>query len=83
MVANLSSHKPGWDDRCVEFSNYAENGMAIEQELLHLVDEDTEAFNKIMARFGMPKASEEDKRLRAEAIEKATLFAKHKCHYRL
>ena len=75
MVANLSSHKPGWDDRCAEFSNHAENGMAIEQELLHLVDEDTEAFNKIMAAFGMPKASEEDKRLRAEAIEKATLFA--------
>lgn len=75
MVANLSSHKPGWDDRCTEFSNHAENGMAIEQELLHLVDEDTEAFNKIMAAFGMPKASEEDKRLRAEAIEKATLFA--------
>lgn len=75
MVANLSSHKPGWDDRCAEFSNHAENGMAIEQELLHLVDEDTEAFNKIMAAFGMPKASEEDKRLRSEAIEKATLFA--------
>lgn len=75
MVANLSSHKPGWDDRCEEFSNHAETGMAIEQELLHLVDEDTEAFNKIMAAFGMPKASEEDKRLRAEAIEKATLFA--------
>ena len=75
MVANLSSHKPGWDDRCTEFSNHAENGMAIEQELLHLVDEDTEAFNKIMAAFGMRKASEEDKRLRAEAIEKATLFA--------
>lgn len=75
MVANLSSHKPGWDDRCAEFSNHAANGMAIEQELLHLVDEDTEAFNKIMAAFGMPKASEEDKRLRAEAIEKATLFA--------
>lgn len=75
MVANLSSHKPGWDDRCEEFSNHAETGMAIEQELLHLVDEDTEAFNKIMAAFGMPKASEEDKRLRAEAIERATLFA--------
>lgn len=75
MVANLSSHKPGWDDRWEEFSQWAEHGLAIEQELLRLVDEDTEAFNKIMAAFGMPKATDEDKRLRAEAIEKATLFA--------
>lgn len=75
MVANLSSHKPGWDDRWEEFSQWAEQGLAIEQELLRLVDEDTEAFNKIMAAFGMPKATDEDKRLRAEAIEKATLFA--------
>ena len=75
MVANLSSHKPGWDDRWEEFSQWAEQGLAIEQELLRLVDEDTEAFNKIMAAFGMPKATDEDKRLRAEAIEKATFFA--------
>ena len=75
MVANLSSHKPGWDDRWEEFSQWAEQGLAIEQELLRLVDEDTEAFNKIMAAFGMPKATDEDKRHRAEAIEKATLFA--------
>ena len=75
MVANLSSHKPGWDDRWEEFSNWAEQGMAIEEELLHLVNEDTEAFNKIMAAFGMPKATEEDKRLRSEAIQQATLFA--------
>ena len=75
MVANLSSHKPGWDDRCEEFSTWAEKGMELESDLLHLVDEDTEAFNKIMAAFGMPKATEEDKRLRSEAIQKATLFA--------
>ena len=75
MVANMSSQKPGWDDRWEEFSQWAEQGLAIEQELLRLVDEDTEAFNKIMAAFGMPKATDEDKRLRAEAIEKATLFA--------
>ena len=75
MVANLSSHKPGWDDRWEEFSQWAEQGVALEQELLHLVNEDTEAFNKIMAAFGMPKATDEDKRLRSEAIEKATLFA--------
>ncbi|MDO5772210.1 MAG: cyclodeaminase/cyclohydrolase family protein, partial [Bacteroidales bacterium] len=75
MVANLSAHKPGWDDRWEEFSNWAEQGMAIEQELLHLVNEDTEAFNKIMAAFGMPKATDDDKARRAEAIENATLFA--------
>lgn len=75
MVANLSAHKPGWDDRWEEFSNWAEQGMAIEQELLHLVNEDTEAFNKIMAAFGMPKVTDDDKARRAEAIESATLFA--------
>lgn len=75
MVANLSAHKPGWDDRWEVFSRWAEQGMAIEQELLHLVNEDTEAFNKIMAAFGMPKSNDEDKRKRAEAIESATLFA--------
>lgn len=75
MVANLSSHKPGWDDRCPEFSEWAEKGMALETELLHLVDEDTEAFNRIMAAFGMPKNTDEDKRLRSEAIQRATLFA--------
>lgn len=75
MVANLSSHKPGWDERCAEFSEWAEKGMALETELLHLVDEDTEAFNRIMAAFGMPKNTDEDKRLRSEAIQRATLFA--------
>lgn len=75
MVANLSAHKPGWDNRWEKFSNWAEQGIAIEQELLHLVNEDTEAFNKIMAAFGMPKATDDDKARRAEAIENATLFA--------
>ena len=75
MVANLSAHKPGWDNRWEKFSNWAEQGIAIEQELLHLVNEDTEAFNKIMAAFGMPKAPDDDKARRAEAIENATLFA--------
>lgn len=75
MVANLSSHKPGWDDRCEEFGAWAERGMEIEEELLRLVDEDTEAFNKIMCAFGMPKTTDEDKRLRSEAIQQATLFA--------
>ena len=75
MVANLSAHKPGWDDRWEEFSNWADKGVELEAELLHLVDEDTEAFNRIMAAFGMPKNTEEDKRLRSEAIQSATLFA--------
>ena len=75
MVANLSAHKPGWDDRWDEFSQWADRGLELETELLHLVDEDTEAFNRIMAAFGMPKNTEEDKRLRSEAIQSATLFA--------
>lgn len=75
MVANLSSHKPGWDDRWDEFSLWAERGIQIESELLHLVDEDTEAFNRIMSAFGMPKGTDEEKRLRSEAIQQATLFA--------
>lgn len=75
MVANLSSHKPGWDDRWEEFSRWADKGQALSEELLVLVDEDTRAFNKIMEAFGLPKKTEEDKRLRSEAIQAATLFA--------
>lgn len=75
MVANLSAHKPGWDDRWEEFSRWADKGVKLEAELLRLVDEDTEAFNRIMAAFGMPKNTDEDKRLRSEAIQSATLFA--------
>lgn len=77
MVANLSAHKPGWDARWDEFSRQAEEGMMIETELLRLVDEDTAAFNRIMAAFGMPKSNDEEKRLRGEAIQEATLFAAH------
>ena len=75
MVANLSSHKAGWDARWEEFSNWAEKGQAIQQELMLLVDEDTEAFNRIMAAFGLPKETEEEKAARSAAIQKATLFA--------
>lgn len=75
MVANLSAHKPGWDDRWNEFSQWADKGMVLETELLRLVDDDTEAFNRIMAAFGMPKGTDEEKQLRSEAIQKATLFA--------
>jgi glutamate formiminotransferase/formiminotetrahydrofolate cyclodeaminase len=55
MVANLSSHKPGWDDRWEEFSDYAERGIAIQNELLNLVEEDTLTFNRVMSAFGMPR----------------------------
>ena len=75
MVANLSSHKRGWDDRWKEFSDIAEQGQALMQELLDLVDEDTAAFDRIMACFGMPKGTEEEKAARAAAIEEATLYA--------
>ncbi|MBQ6072917.1 MAG: glutamate formimidoyltransferase [Bacteroidales bacterium] len=75
MVANLSSHKRGWDDRWKEFSDIAEQGQAVMKELLDLVDEDTAAFDRIMACFGMPKGTDEEKAARAAAIEEATLYA--------
>jgi glutamate formiminotransferase/formiminotetrahydrofolate cyclodeaminase len=75
MVANLSSHKAGWDDRWEFFSDWAERGMAVMNELLALVDEDTAAFNKIMDVFGMPKGTAEERAARAEAMEVATLYA--------
>ncbi len=75
MVANLSSHKPGWDARWKEFSNWADKGQAMLARLIALVDEDTAAFNRIMAALGMPKGSEEEKKARAEALEAATLYA--------
>lgn len=75
MVANLSAHKRGWDDRWKEFSDWAERGQNVMERLLRLVDEDTEAFAKIMDVFSMPKGTEEEKAARAEAMEKATLYA--------
>ncbi|MDE5877618.1 MAG: glutamate formimidoyltransferase [Muribaculaceae bacterium] len=75
MVANLSAHKAGYDDRWEEFSAAAERGQEIMERLLHLVDEDTEAFNRIMAVFAMPKKSEAEKAARAKAMEEATLYA--------
>ncbi len=75
MVANLSAHKPGWDDRWAYFARYAEEGHKIMTELLHLVDEDTAAFNGIMAVFAMPKTTDAEKAARSEAMEKATLYA--------
>ena len=75
MVANLSSHKRGWDERWKEFSDWAEKGQRLKDELLHLVDEDTEAFNRIMQAFGMPKGSPEEKAARSAAIQEATKYA--------
>ena len=75
MVANLSSHKPGWDERWEEFSVWAEKGEALKNELLHLVDEDTRSFNRIMDAFGMPKKNDEEKALRSKAIQEATKYA--------
>ncbi len=75
MVANLSSHKAGWDARWKEFSDWADKGQVLMNRLLALVDEDTAAFDKIMAAIGMPKGSEEEKKARAEALESATLYA--------
>lgn len=75
MVANLSSHKAGWDDRWEEFSNWAEKGQGLTATLLGLVDEDTAAFNRIMDTFSMPKATEDEKAARAQALQDATLYA--------
>lgn len=75
MVANLSAHKAAYDDRWEEFSNVAEKGQALMEDLLHLVDEDTAAFNRIMAVFGMPKKTDDEKAARAKALEEATLYA--------
>jgi glutamate formiminotransferase/formiminotetrahydrofolate cyclodeaminase len=75
MVANLSSHKKGWDDQWEVFSKWAEQGQTYKDELLRLVDEDTIAFTKIMDAFSLPKASEEEKALRTKAIQEATVYA--------
>jgi glutamate formiminotransferase/formiminotetrahydrofolate cyclodeaminase len=75
MVANLSSHKKGWDSRWAEFSGWAERGQHYKNELLHLVDMDTIAFNKIMESFNLPKSTEEEKATRTEAIQEATKYA--------
>ncbi len=72
MVANLSSHKRGWDERWEEFSEWAEKGKACHDELLRLIDEDTNAFNKIMAAWGLPAGSDAEKDAKKEAIQAAT-----------
>ncbi len=72
MVANLSSHKRGWDHRTQEFSDWAEKGKYFHDELLKMVDKDTEAFNSIMEAFQLPKGNEEEKLTRKRVIEQAT-----------
>ncbi len=72
MVANLSSHKRGWDERWKEFSDWADRGKALHDRLLALIDEDTDAFNGLMAAFGMPKGTDEEKAARSAAIQAAT-----------
>ncbi|HCB63303.1 MAG: glutamate formimidoyltransferase [Bacteroidetes bacterium GWF2_43_63] len=75
MVANLSSHKAGWDERWEEFSKYAEAGQKLKDELLHLVDEDTRSFNRIMDALGLPKGTPEEKTARKAAMQAATQYA--------
>ena len=75
MVANLSAHKPGWDDRWKEFSGWADKGKFYMDQLVNLVDEDTNAFNKIMEAFGLPKSTDDEKASRKKAIQDATLYA--------
>lgn len=75
MVANLSSHKKGWDERWEEFSNWAEKGQQYKDELLKLVDADTRAFNLIMMSFALPKSTEEEKNFRNQSIQEATKLA--------
>ncbi len=75
MVANLSGHKRGWDDRWEEFASWAERGALMQKRLLDLVDEDTEAYNGILKAFELPKKSDEEKAARSAAVEAATLNA--------
>ncbi len=75
MVANLSSHKKGWDERWEEFSNWAEKSQEYKNELMKLVDADAKAFNKIMQAFGLPKSNDEEKAIRKNAIQEATKTA--------
>jgi len=75
MVANLSSHKKGWDDKWEEFSKWAEKGQYYKDELMKMVDMDTNAYNKIIAAFGLPKSSDEEKKIRTQAVQDATKFA--------
>ncbi len=75
MVANLSSHKKGWDNRWQEFSIWAEKGQNLKDQLINLVDADTKAFNEIMTAFNLPKSTDEEKKKRTQCIQEATKYA--------
>ena len=75
MVANLSSHKKGWDNRWQEFSIWAEKGQSLKDQLINLVDADTKAFNDIMSAFNLPKSTDEEKKKRTQCIQEATKYA--------
>lgn len=75
MVANLSADKRGWDDRWAEFSDWGHKGQELLSRLLHLLDEDSEAFQRVVAAFGLPKSDKAEKLLRSQAIQAATLYA--------
>jgi len=75
MVANLSANKPGWDEKWEYYSDWAVKGQQLKEKLMYLVDEDTNAFNKIIEAFRLPKTDETEKAIRAAAIEKATQYA--------
>jgi glutamate formiminotransferase/formiminotetrahydrofolate cyclodeaminase len=75
MVANLSAHKKGWDERWEEFSDWAEKGQQYKNELVKLVDADTRAFDQVMSAFGLPKSTDTEKKLRTAAIQDATKLA--------
>lgn len=75
MVANLSADKRGWEDKTEAFSQQAEKAQAIKEELLYLIDEDTNAFNAIMNAFQLPKSNDDEKALRSKAIEEASVYA--------
>ena len=75
MVANLSSHKKGWDNRWQEFSIWAEKGQSLKDQLINLVDADTKAFNEIMSAFNLPKSTDEEKKKRTQCIQEATKYA--------
>jgi glutamate formiminotransferase/formiminotetrahydrofolate cyclodeaminase len=75
MVANLSSHKRGWDDRWEYFSQWAEQGQQLKNKLIHLIDEDTRSFHRIMDAFKLPSQSDEEKKIRKQAVQKATIYA--------
>lgn len=75
MVANLSSHKKGWDERWKEYSDWAEKGQHYKHELMKLVDADTKAFNRIMSAMSLSKSTDEDKQARKQAIQEATKYA--------